>query len=187
METRRSFAKTGSGQTGEDTSRETAGIVLFCSVLFLFCRIAGPHEPQALSYWAVSDVFEESFFPVHNESFHGAAHGAAGSEQQSQQQSAAIEQQPPQFCAEFRLMIVEKARRSSFCQDRLGTNARNTQQLNPKSVCAVFLRCAGMFGLINLHGAGNDPFFRSHFYIEKRRLFHQDRLGTGTAGKQSLL
>ena len=29
-------------------------------------------EPQALSYWAVSDVFEESFFPVHNESFHGA-------------------------------------------------------------------------------------------------------------------
>ena len=31
----------------------------------------GPNEPQALSYWAISDVFEESFFPVHNESFHG--------------------------------------------------------------------------------------------------------------------
>ena len=44
-----------------------------------------------------------------------------------------------------------------------------------------------MFGLINLHGAGNDPFFSSHFYIETRRLFYQDRLGTGTAGKQSLL
>jgi len=28
-------------------------------------------EPQALSYWAFSDVFEESFFPIHNESFHG--------------------------------------------------------------------------------------------------------------------
>jgi len=28
-------------------------------------------EPQALSYWAFSDVFEEVFFPVHNESFHG--------------------------------------------------------------------------------------------------------------------
>lgn len=34
--------------------------------------LAGDGEPQALSYWAVSDVFEESFFPVHNESFHGA-------------------------------------------------------------------------------------------------------------------
>jgi xylan 1,4-beta-xylosidase len=35
-------------------------------------RLAGsPGEPQALSYWAISDVFEESFFPVHNESFHG--------------------------------------------------------------------------------------------------------------------
>jgi len=33
--------------------------------------LAGADEPQALSYWAVSDVFEESFFPVHNESFHG--------------------------------------------------------------------------------------------------------------------
>ena len=33
--------------------------------------LAGPGEPKALSYWAVSDVFEESFFPVHNESFHG--------------------------------------------------------------------------------------------------------------------
>ena len=33
--------------------------------------LAGAGEPQALSYWAVSDVFEESFFPVHNESFHG--------------------------------------------------------------------------------------------------------------------
>ena len=33
--------------------------------------LAGVGEPQALSYWAVSDVFEESFFPVHNESFHG--------------------------------------------------------------------------------------------------------------------
>merc|ERR1719247_710046 len=33
--------------------------------------LAGEGEPQALSYWAVSDVFEESFFPVHNESFHG--------------------------------------------------------------------------------------------------------------------
>ena len=30
--------------------------------------LAGAGEPQALSYWAVSDVFEESFFPVHNES-----------------------------------------------------------------------------------------------------------------------
>jgi hypothetical protein len=27
-------------------------------------QLAGPGEPQALSYWAVSDVFEESFFPV---------------------------------------------------------------------------------------------------------------------------
>jgi xylan 1,4-beta-xylosidase len=35
-------------------------------------QLAGtPAEPQALSYWAISDVFEESFFPVHNESFHG--------------------------------------------------------------------------------------------------------------------
>ena len=34
-------------------------------------KLAGAGEPQALSYWAVSDVFEESFFPVHNESFHG--------------------------------------------------------------------------------------------------------------------
>lgn len=34
--------------------------------------LAGAGEPQALSYWAISDVFEESFFPVHNESFHGA-------------------------------------------------------------------------------------------------------------------
>lgn len=34
-------------------------------------KLAGAREPQALSYWAVSDVFEESFFPVHNESFHG--------------------------------------------------------------------------------------------------------------------
>ena len=34
-------------------------------------ELAGPGEPQALSYWAISDVFEESFFPVHNESFHG--------------------------------------------------------------------------------------------------------------------
>lgn len=33
--------------------------------------LAGAGEPQALSYWAISDVFEESFFPVHNESFHG--------------------------------------------------------------------------------------------------------------------
>lgn len=33
--------------------------------------LAGPGEPQALSYWAISDVFEESFFPVKNESFHG--------------------------------------------------------------------------------------------------------------------
>ena len=33
--------------------------------------LAGPGEPQALSYWAVSDVFEESLFPIHNESFHG--------------------------------------------------------------------------------------------------------------------
>jgi len=33
--------------------------------------LAGPGEPEALSYWAISDVFEESFFPVHNESFHG--------------------------------------------------------------------------------------------------------------------
>lgn len=31
----------------------------------------GPREPQALSYWAFSDVFEEEFFPVNNESFHG--------------------------------------------------------------------------------------------------------------------
>lgn len=30
-----------------------------------------PAEPQALSYWAISDVFEESFFPIYNESFHG--------------------------------------------------------------------------------------------------------------------
>ena len=34
-------------------------------------QLAGPGEPQALSYWAVSDVFEESYFPIHNESFHG--------------------------------------------------------------------------------------------------------------------
>ena len=33
--------------------------------------LAGAEEPQALSYWAISDVFEERFFPVHNESFHG--------------------------------------------------------------------------------------------------------------------
>ena len=33
--------------------------------------LAGAGEPQALSYWAISDIFEESFFPVHNESFHG--------------------------------------------------------------------------------------------------------------------
>ena len=26
---------------------------------------------RAVRYWAISDVFEESFFPVHNESFHG--------------------------------------------------------------------------------------------------------------------
>eukprot|EP00051_Salpingoeca_urceolata_P025412 m.457188 g.457188 ORF g.457188 m.457188 type:complete len:380 (+) comp20331_c0_seq5:325-1464(+) len=31
----------------------------------------GSIEPQALSYWAFSDVFEESFFPLANESFHG--------------------------------------------------------------------------------------------------------------------
>eukprot|EP00039_Didymoeca_costata_P003397 m.67388 g.67388 ORF g.67388 m.67388 type:complete len:661 (+) comp11885_c0_seq2:62-2044(+) len=35
-------------------------------------RLAGPGEPTALSYWAISDVFEEDFFPIHNESFHGA-------------------------------------------------------------------------------------------------------------------
>jgi hypothetical protein len=26
--------------------------------------LAGAGEPQALSYWAISDVFEESFFPA---------------------------------------------------------------------------------------------------------------------------
>ena len=40
-------------------------------------RLAGPGEPQALSYWAVSDVFEETFFPVHNEVREGAG-GRAG-------------------------------------------------------------------------------------------------------------
>ena len=38
------------------------------------CERAAANVPlrhQALSYWAVSDVFEESFFPVANESFHG--------------------------------------------------------------------------------------------------------------------
>ena len=33
--------------------------------------IAGDDEPTALSYWAVSDVFEEEFFPITNVSFHG--------------------------------------------------------------------------------------------------------------------
>ena len=37
-----------------------------------FNRNASYHEPYGLSYWAVSDVFEEQFFPVSNESFHGA-------------------------------------------------------------------------------------------------------------------
>ena len=37
-------------------------------------QLSGPQEPQALSYWAVSDVFEESFFPIHNESFHGMSY-----------------------------------------------------------------------------------------------------------------
>lgn len=40
-------------------------------------ELAGPGEPQALSYWAVSDVFEESYFPIHNEvSLTTLIHGA---------------------------------------------------------------------------------------------------------------
>lgn len=37
-----------------------------------FNRDPNYQEPYGLSYWAISDVFEEKFFPVSNESFHGA-------------------------------------------------------------------------------------------------------------------